>query len=79
LIASLWTVKTGKRIEDNEMPMLLTRQQILASRVTMADTISLLLMARDAPIPGAFRMHSHQGMQDQSLMTAPLIAHSAED
>jgi FtsP/CotA-like multicopper oxidase with cupredoxin domain len=24
-------------------------------------------------------MHSHQGMQEQSLMTAPLIVHSAED
>src|SRR3989441_5157977 len=24
-------------------------------------------------------MHSHQGMQEQSLMTAPLIVHSPED
>src|ERR1700687_4930150 len=24
-------------------------------------------------------MHSHQGMQEQSLMTAPLIVHNAED
>src|SRR6195256_3331304 len=32
-----------------------------------------------APIPGTFWMHSHQGMQEQNLMTAPLIVHSAED
>jgi FtsP/CotA-like multicopper oxidase with cupredoxin domain len=32
-----------------------------------------------APIPGTFWMHSHQGMQEQSLMTAPLIVHGAED
>jgi FtsP/CotA-like multicopper oxidase with cupredoxin domain len=32
-----------------------------------------------APIPGTFWMHSHLGLQEQSLMTAPLIAHSAED
>ncbi len=32
-----------------------------------------------APIAGTFWMHSHQGMQEQSLMTAPLIVHSAED
>jgi FtsP/CotA-like multicopper oxidase with cupredoxin domain len=32
-----------------------------------------------APIPGTFWMHSHQGMQEQSLMTAPLIVHSPED
>jgi FtsP/CotA-like multicopper oxidase with cupredoxin domain len=32
-----------------------------------------------APIPGTFWMHSHQGMQEQSLMTAPLIVHSAID
>src|ERR1700737_4432875 len=32
-----------------------------------------------APIPGTYWMHSHQGMQEQSLMTAPLIVHSAED
>src|SRR5882757_9299423 len=31
------------------------------------------------PIAGTFWMHSHQGMQEQSLMTAPLIVHSAED
>jgi FtsP/CotA-like multicopper oxidase with cupredoxin domain len=32
-----------------------------------------------APIAGTFWMHSHQGLQEQSLMTAPLIVHSAED
>jgi FtsP/CotA-like multicopper oxidase with cupredoxin domain len=32
-----------------------------------------------APIPGTFWMHSHQGMQEQSLMTAPLIVHSTEE
>jgi FtsP/CotA-like multicopper oxidase with cupredoxin domain len=32
-----------------------------------------------APIPGTYWMHSHQGMQEQSLMTAPLIVRSAED
>jgi FtsP/CotA-like multicopper oxidase with cupredoxin domain len=32
-----------------------------------------------APIPGTFWMHSHQGMQEQSLMAAPLIVHSTED
>ena len=32
-----------------------------------------------APISGTFWMHSHQGMQEQSLMSAPLIVHSAED
>ena len=32
-----------------------------------------------APLVGTFWMHSHQGMQEQSLMTAPLIVHSAED
>src|SRR6266852_4373737 len=32
-----------------------------------------------APIPGTFWMHSHQGMQEQHLMTAPLIVHSADD
>src|SRR3982074_1457690 len=32
-----------------------------------------------APIAGTFWMHSHQGTQEQSLMTAPLIVHSAED
>src|SRR5437870_11876764 len=31
-----------------------------------------------APIAGTFWMHSHQGMQEQSLMTAPLIVRSAE-
>ena len=30
-----------------------------------------------APIPGTYWMHSHQGMQEQSLMTAPLIVRSA--
>src|SRR5213593_4082793 len=32
-----------------------------------------------APIAGTYWMHSHQGMQEQSLMSAPLIVHSAED
>ena len=32
-----------------------------------------------APIAGTYWMHSHQGMQEQSLMTAPLIVRSAED
>src|SRR5262245_16905392 len=32
-----------------------------------------------APIAGTFWMHSHEGLQEQSLMTAPLIVHSAED
>src|SRR3979490_1651268 len=32
-----------------------------------------------APITGTYWMHSHQGMQEQSLMTAPLIVHSAEE
>src|SRR3984893_37419 len=32
-----------------------------------------------APIAGTYWMHSHQGMQEQSLMPAPLIVHSAED
>src|SRR6266404_8219069 len=32
-----------------------------------------------APIAGTYWMHSHQGMQEQTLMTAPLIVHSAED
>src|SRR6266576_2924010 len=32
-----------------------------------------------APIAGTFWMHSHQGMQEQSLMTAPLIVRSVED
>lgn len=33
----------------------------------------------DAPIAGTYWMHSHVGMQEQSLMTGPLIVHSAED
>jgi FtsP/CotA-like multicopper oxidase with cupredoxin domain len=32
-----------------------------------------------APIPGTYWMHSHQGMQEQSLMAAPLIVRSDED
>src|SRR5712675_3034836 len=32
-----------------------------------------------APIAGTYWMHSHQGMQEQSLMTAPLIVRRAED
>jgi FtsP/CotA-like multicopper oxidase with cupredoxin domain len=32
-----------------------------------------------APIPGTYWMHSHQGMQEQILMTAPLIVRSAEE
>jgi FtsP/CotA-like multicopper oxidase with cupredoxin domain len=32
-----------------------------------------------APIPGTYWMHSHRGMQEQSLMTAPLIVHSAAE
>src|SRR6202795_1194714 len=32
-----------------------------------------------APIAGTYWMHSHQDMQEQSLMTAPLIVRSAED
>jgi FtsP/CotA-like multicopper oxidase with cupredoxin domain len=32
-----------------------------------------------APIPGTYWMHSHHGMQEQNLMTAPLIVRSAED
>ena len=31
------------------------------------------------PIPGTFWMHSHEGMQEQSLLTAPLIVHDAAD
>src|SRR5260370_37898695 len=31
-----------------------------------------------APIAGTYWMHSHQGMQEQGLMTAPLIVRSAE-
>lgn len=30
-----------------------------------------------APIPGTYWMHSHQGMQEQQLMTAPLIVRDA--
>jgi len=30
-----------------------------------------------APVPGTYWMHSHQDMQEQSLMTAPLIVHDA--
>jgi FtsP/CotA-like multicopper oxidase with cupredoxin domain len=32
-----------------------------------------------APIAGTYWMHSHQGMQQQSLMAAPLIVRSAEE
>jgi len=32
-----------------------------------------------APIAGTYWMHSHEGMQEQELMTAPLIVRSAED
>jgi FtsP/CotA-like multicopper oxidase with cupredoxin domain len=32
-----------------------------------------------APIPGTFWMHSHQGLQEQNLMAAPLIVHDAAD
>src|SRR6266850_4321398 len=32
-----------------------------------------------APITGTYWMHSHQGLQEQSLMTAPLIVHSAAE
>src|SRR6266446_4431865 len=32
-----------------------------------------------ALIAGTYWMHSHQGMQEQNLMTAPLIVRSAED
>jgi FtsP/CotA-like multicopper oxidase with cupredoxin domain len=32
-----------------------------------------------APIAGTYWMHSHVAMQEQSLMTAPLIVHSAAD
>src|SRR5713101_1262745 len=28
-----------------------------------------------APIPGTYWMHSHHGLQEQSLLTAPLIVH----
>jgi FtsP/CotA-like multicopper oxidase with cupredoxin domain len=32
-----------------------------------------------ASIPGTYWMHSHHDMQEQSLMTAPLIVHSAAE
>jgi FtsP/CotA-like multicopper oxidase with cupredoxin domain len=32
-----------------------------------------------APRPGTYWMHAHQGLQEQALLTAPLIVHSAED
>src|SRR3984885_12178431 len=32
-----------------------------------------------APIPGTYWMHAHHDMQEQSLMTAPLIVHSATE
>ncbi|GAB0113502.1 multicopper oxidase family protein [Acidisoma sp. C75] len=32
-----------------------------------------------APIPGSFWMHSHQGMQEQRLLAAPLIVRSAAE
>jgi FtsP/CotA-like multicopper oxidase with cupredoxin domain len=32
-----------------------------------------------APIPGTYWMHSHHEMQEQSLMTAPLIVHTAAE
>lgn len=32
-----------------------------------------------APIGGTFWMHSHQGMQEQRLMAAPLVVHSRAD
>ncbi len=32
-----------------------------------------------SPIAGTYWMHSHEGLQEQSLMTAPLIVHSADD
>lgn len=32
-----------------------------------------------SPIPGTYWMHSHEGLQEQSLMTAPLIVHGADD
>jgi FtsP/CotA-like multicopper oxidase with cupredoxin domain len=31
------------------------------------------------PIPGTFWMHSHQGLQEQRLMAAPLIVHDAAE
>jgi FtsP/CotA-like multicopper oxidase with cupredoxin domain len=32
-----------------------------------------------APVPGTYWMHSHHDMQEQSLMTAPLIVHDAAE
>ena len=32
-----------------------------------------------APTPGTYWMHSHEGMQEQNLMTAPLIVHTAAE
>jgi len=32
-----------------------------------------------APIPGTYWMHSHHGLQEQSLMTAPLIVHDGAE
>ncbi|MBW4035360.1 MAG: multicopper oxidase family protein [Proteobacteria bacterium] len=32
-----------------------------------------------APIPGTYWMHSHEGLQEQRLMAAPLIVHSAAE
>jgi FtsP/CotA-like multicopper oxidase with cupredoxin domain len=32
-----------------------------------------------APIAGTYWMHSHHGLQEQSLMTAPLIVHGTEE
>ena len=32
-----------------------------------------------APIPGTYWMHSHHGLQEQSLLTAPLIVHDAAE
>jgi FtsP/CotA-like multicopper oxidase with cupredoxin domain len=32
-----------------------------------------------APIPGTYCMHSHHDMQEQGLMTAPLVVHSAPE
>src|SRR5258707_2284108 len=32
-----------------------------------------------SPIPGPFWMHSHHGIQEQNLMTPPLIVDSAQD
>lgn len=32
-----------------------------------------------SPIPGTYWMHSHEGLQEQRLMTAPLIVHDAAE